>query len=384
MRSRGSGEYAADEVSYSDDPENLESPKPGNLHKIIGAISILIVGSFFVNSTLAANISLNSGQSVEFGQGLTQTVACSGATNLIVTPNASFTNAPGGGGFYFSSVTVSNIPISCHDRDFIINAYDNSSSTPLALFNSTSTDAVVYNNAGVFQAGAGSTGMTVSSGSQQFTANFSAPVATTNSVFKVTLQSTANATVSCSLGGTCSVGDTGPGGGKVFYVNLAGFACGVTRSSTCRYSELAPTNWDGGVDPQISWAQSTPVDYRSTSLLLNAGIGYGALNTKAIIDQGNTNVTSSAAAKAAAYSPVVGGATVNDWYLPSENDWGQVWIQRNVIGFSASGGNYWSSTSTNSSNGRYFMFAGGTTPGSASGMTKGTSNQMYVRPARSF
>jgi len=27
-----------------------------------------------------------------------------------------------------------------------------------------------------------------------------------------------NATLSCALGGTCALGDSGPGGGKVFYI----------------------------------------------------------------------------------------------------------------------------------------------------------------------
>jgi hypothetical protein len=46
-----------------------------------------------------------------------------------------------------------------------------------------------------------------------------------------------------------TVGQTGPGGGKIFYSNASGFSCGVTYSSTCTYLEVAPsvsisrTNW---------------------------------------------------------------------------------------------------------------------------------------------
>jgi hypothetical protein len=349
----------------------------------MGALSILIAASFFINTTLAANISLNNSQSIQFGQGITQTAACSGATNLTLTPNSTFINVSGGGGIYFSSVTVSNIPSSCEGKEFTINAYNNSSSTALALFNSTSTDAIVYNNAGTFQLGAGSTGMTISSRSGEFTVSFTAPAALSKDVAKVTIQSSAPRTVSCELGGVCIVGDTGPGGGKVFYALAGGFSCGITRTATCNYLEIAPTNWNGGTDPQRPWAQSTPIDYTSANITLSAIIGYGALNTKAIIDQGNSNSATSAAALAASYSPAVNGSTVNDWFLPSENELAQVWTQRTVIGFSASGANYWSSTSPGNQNGRYFMFDGGTGPGQASGLVKSTAT-VYVRPVRAF
>jgi hypothetical protein len=179
------------------------------------------------------------------------------------------------------------------------------------------------------------------------------------------------------------VGDTGPGGGKVFYVSVGGFTCGPLRNATCHYMEIAPTNWNGGTDPQRPWAQSTPVNYTGTAITLSGNLGYGALNTKAIIDQGNTNGATAAAPLAASYSPVVNGSTINDWFLPSENEWAQVWAQRTIIGFTPSGSNYWASNSPGNENGRYFMFDGGTGPGQASGMVKATATN-YVRPARAF
>lgn len=36
-----------------------------------------------------------------------------------------------------------------------------------------------------------------------------------------------------------TVGATGPGGGKVIYVSTAGFKCGPTLASTCKYLEAA-------------------------------------------------------------------------------------------------------------------------------------------------
>ena len=378
-----SQESSADYGHYSDDPETEVKANDGILNKVIGAFTILIAAAFFINTTLAANISLNSASTVEFGQGILKTIACSGNTALSVKPASSFTNSAGSGSYYLSSIKVSNIPNSCFGSDFQLNAYGETSSAPLALFNSTSIDAIIYNNAGTFQLGAGSTGMTITSGSGEFTITFTVPVALSGNISRITIQSSPHGAVSCALGGECIVGDVGPGGGKVFYVAAGGFTCGPLRNATCRYMEIAPTNWNSGADPQRPWAQSTPVDYTSTSLILSASLGYGAQNTKAVIDQGNSNTTTSAAALAASYSPTVNGSTVNDWFLPSENEWAQVWTQRIAIGFTASGSNYWSSTSLSNVNGRYFMFEGGTGPGQASGLPKSTAT-VYVRPVRAF
>jgi hypothetical protein len=148
----------ADYGYYSDDPENEEVERHGVLSKVIGAISILIAAAFFINTTLAANISLTNANPVEFRQGILKTTACSGNIALTVRPTSSFSNSVGGGSYYLASIKVSNIPDSCFGADFQINAFGETSSAPLALFNSSSTDAIVYDNAGTFQLGEGSTG----------------------------------------------------------------------------------------------------------------------------------------------------------------------------------------------------------------------------------
>jgi hypothetical protein len=192
--------HNADE-HYHDDPTDLyQTLVTKKLPPVIAFLLLLVGGTYFVQTTLAANISLNAGAPVEFGQGISMTTACSGATNLTVTPNSAFINASGAGAHYFSSVTVSNIPVGCHGKDLTINAYGNSDSTPLALFNSNTKNAVIYNNAGTFQLGAGSTGMNISSGSGTFTATFVTPVATSASVFKITIQSSAHTEVAPTSG----------------------------------------------------------------------------------------------------------------------------------------------------------------------------------------
>ena len=187
---------------YSDDPiEETPNPIKRKFSSVLAFILLLVGGTYLVQTTLAANIAINTGAPVEFGQGVAATTACSGATNLTITPNSSFVNASGGGAHYFSSVTVSNIPSSCNGKDFTINAFGNTSSAPLAIFNSTSTSAVVYSNAGTFELGAGTTtGASITSGSGTFTLTFTIPVATSGSVFKVTLQSGEHVVVVSSYG----------------------------------------------------------------------------------------------------------------------------------------------------------------------------------------
>ena len=180
--------------NYSDDPiEDSSSQVKKKFSSIFAVLLLLVGGTYFVQTTLAANISLNSGVPVEFGQGVTATTACSGATNLTITPNTTFTNASGSGAFKFSSLTVSNIPSGCNGKDFTINAYGSTDSTPLALFNTTSTTAVVYSNAGTFELGVGTlTDASITSGSGTFTITFTNPVALASSVFKITIQSGAH------------------------------------------------------------------------------------------------------------------------------------------------------------------------------------------------
>ncbi len=109
---------------YSNDPVDVIESSPQRKFSGVCAFLLLLVGgTYLVQTTLAANIALNSGSPVEFGQGITATAACSGATDLTVTPYSTFTNASGGGSFYFSSVRVSNIPSSCQGKDFTIKSF---------------------------------------------------------------------------------------------------------------------------------------------------------------------------------------------------------------------------------------------------------------------
>ena len=180
---------SSDSNFYHDDPVDFdESPRKKKFSSILALLSLFVGAGFYVQTTLASNIALNAGAPVEFGQGVTQLTSCTGDSNLTLTPTSTFVNASSAGAFYFNSVTVSGIPATSKTYDFTINAFGNTDQAPLSIFNTNSKNAVIRNSAGTFSLGAGSTGMSISSGSGTFTATFTNPVALATSVFKVVIQ----------------------------------------------------------------------------------------------------------------------------------------------------------------------------------------------------
>jgi hypothetical protein len=387
---------------YYDDPIEYEPSSRRKVPGILASILILLAGGLFLNTTLAGNISINSGAAVEFGQGLSMTAACSGASVLTMTPSASFTNASGAGAFYFSSVTVSGIPSSCNGSDFSISAYNNTGSA-LPIFSSSSTVASIWSNAGTFQGGLGSSGTTITSGSGTFTVTFAAPVALASTVAKLTLQSGPHAALDCSSGGTCTYGNTGPGGGIIIYVNSGGFNCGPTVAATCRYLEMAPASWAAG-DRLSPWAVAgktstsvNPANGITADATANGsvtGIGLGYINSLNIVAQGND----ATAAAGAARSYNGGGKT--DWFLPDLAELTQIckYISgqqgtpdstkcagipsfTSVLGVSAA--SYWSSSEKDASNAWYLNMMD-TYSQTYYTINNSKGNTYSVRPIRSF
>jgi hypothetical protein len=138
---------------------------------------------------------------------------------------------------------------------------------------------------------------------------------------------------------TYEVGDSGPGGGIIFYVASTPFACGPTRSAACTYLEAAPALWNGDVaETTRRWAdpshQSSSVGSAGSPETATAtAVGWGYSNTRAIISQGNTDTATSAAALADSHTVTVGGVVIADWHLPSQDELNQMckW-QRGITG----------------------------------------------------
>jgi hypothetical protein len=213
------------------------------------------------------------------------------------------------------------------------------------------------------------------------------------------------AALTCATGGTCIVGDTGPGGGKIFYKATTPFACGPTRSATCTYLEAAPSGWNTGDDPFRAWAnttyQNTAVNNATSPETATAtAIGWGYRNTRAIVAQGNTDTATSGAALADSYTVTVSGVVYDDWFLPSKDELNQMckWA-RGITGdnlttvtTACTGGTlnsgpgaagfvenlYWSSSEQDADFAWFQRF----TNGDQSGSRKNTT--FYVRPVRAF
>ena len=182
-----------------------------------------------------------------------------------------------------------------------------------------------------------------------------------------------NATLTCAQGGTCVVGNTGPGGGIVFYVQTA------TAAAPWRYLEAAPNTWNGGSeDPQIIWCNVNNAYLKSLvngttplSTLTGTVIGTGARNTKAM----SGTCSGGAANMAASYN----GGGKSDWFLPSKDELNQLHAVRSVIG--GFGAIYWSSSEQADAAGgawfQYFTAAG-------EQQTNVKSDTLRVRPVRAF
>jgi len=319
--------------------------------------AFIVMGALFLQNTLAANISLTNGSTVEFGQGVQVATSCSGNTSLTMTANTTFVNVSGAGSHYFKSVTVSGIPSSCNGVDFTISAFDSTTSTALPIFNSTSQVATIYNNAGSFEAGVGSGGLSVTSGSGTFTVTFTNPVSTSAIVSRITIQSTKH-TLTCAQGGDCTLGSTGPGGGTIYYVSAGGFNCGPTFSSTgspagglCHYLEMR--NADLGAI-QIC---GTSGDNWKVSTSGAIGAGYkNTLDQIAALTARSECISNSFALTAS--RATFGG--VSDWYVPSTNE------ATALVAYAFPGGvpasppaGYWTSTQTSSGSAYFINFVNG-------------------------
>jgi hypothetical protein len=251
-------------------------------------------------------------------------------------------NSSGNGSYYLNSVKVSGIPSSCNGVDFNISVYDSSTSTALPIFATSKTVATIWNNAGTFQVGSGSTGSSITSGSGTFTITFTTPVALASSVSRVTLQSTSHTAYTCAADLICNVGDISPSGGTIFYKSVTAFTeTGTVCGSNCYYLEWAPSNWKGGAQDANTtknfWQNGSTyvgsyVSPGLTSYVTKDEFGYGYANTNALIVAGDT---SGAPTLARGYAGPLGN-TAGQWFIPSKDE---LLIARNSSVYSA--GNFY-------------------------------------------
>ena len=181
----------------------------------------------------------------------------------------------------------------------------------------------------------------------------------------------------CDLGLDYKCGDTGPGGGTVFYALSTGFACGADMGSTCNYLESAPNLWrayktscknaegqrkSGSYGGTCAGSSQETSDFTQTgdgfqwcptyapgnqeliSGAVATAIGSGYANTITIADPGKCNPKEAYTAAQVAQYYKGGGQT--DWFLPSKDELDALYYYPNraAIGGFTPGGWYWSST----------------------------------------
>lgn len=379
---------------YHDDPVEAPVVKRARPKAIFGSALLLLAGGLFLNTTLAANISLNSGGRVEFGQGMSLTAACAGSTALTVTPNSSFVNAAGAGAFRFTSLTVSNIPASCATKQFSFSAYD-ANGEQASLFNGRKS-LDVAGDGNTINVKSDVTGVTVrgsfnAQGVGTFTATFTNSPALADSVTTLALQS-----AEAGFQPRYVAGDIGPGGGTVYYVNYEGFSSpGAPCGTSCKYFEFAPKTWSGSAnDPNLQWSSNTSayaVDIRTVEAYVsgqwvgNGARGAGFMNTQNMLTTnattGYTADASGAAYRVSQYAGPTGG-TAGQWHLPSIRELTDLWAYGNPSGLAGIGTwdveRYWSSTEGSTTTSAQVRVEYGTYS------YRAKTEQLRVRPVRVF
>ena len=210
-------------------------------------------------------------------------------------------------------------------------------------------------------------------------------------------------TNSCSTGGLCVVGETGPAGGKVIYVSATPITYAGpyynNQGMTFKYIEASPADavagyWGPSTVPWgCSYSINNTCDNVSTqadSSLPYGSIGYGFFNTQDVLQLRSPN-NYTAVYVAGHYSANYNGSidcsvntgqtcwSYSNWHLPSKDELLAMYAMRTEIGLTE--GKYWSSTEWASSP-LDWAYALDVSTGVMDSWWK--ANNFYVRPVRYF
>ena len=143
------------------------------------------------------------------------------------------------------------------------------------------------------------------------------------------------------------VGDTGPAGGKIFYVvpDSEGTKTSTwgSDSYTWKYLEVATSNASIGADSQgrYVWYKNSEVECTT-----GTGIGSGWSNMQEIKSKDNYSTNFPAAYACETYGT---SGQVNDWFLPSKDELLELYRQKDHIGTFSTSNYYWTSSMSSDS-----------------------------------
>ena len=184
--------------------ENAPAPrktasKKNNLKSLAGLATVAAVA--VLGSTLAANISLGTGSTLEFGQGVQVTAACDNAITL--SPQVNFVNGENPV-FMLSTIgfadldsrglgaTLTNGGTGCATRTLTLNAYGDVSATPINIATGSVSQATIGITTSAITTSAGFVVADldgINTATTSFDLGITSPAATSGAVYKLTLQS---------------------------------------------------------------------------------------------------------------------------------------------------------------------------------------------------
>ncbi|GHV86679.1 hypothetical protein AGMMS50230_22870 [Spirochaetia bacterium] len=120
-----------------------------------------------------------------------------------------------------------------------------------------------------------------------------------------------------------AIGDTGPGGGIIFYYDAAGFIVNAPslgyNNKTCYYLEAAPADLGAPLEWATESKKGAYINAKGTA------IGTGAANTGAIL-AGDPD-----ALAAKACDEYTNGGKADDWFLPTTSELEKLWGNRSYV-----------------------------------------------------
>lgn len=188
-------------LKFDSAPRSSRGKSKSNSKPLFAIVGLLAVGAF--GSTLAGGITMNSGNAVEFGQGVSVTASCDLTAGITLAPSSQFVNAATGTGvFNLGTIGFSGIDSTCVGKVFTVKAYDNTAGAAPITLVTTGVTPTTWNYAtfafspvtptnhssntnGVYGAGSGSNGTYDLGWTDTRTAS-------ATNVYKFTLESSAN------------------------------------------------------------------------------------------------------------------------------------------------------------------------------------------------